>query len=59
MTTLSVNLHDPKDAEVGSSFDGPFWVDVATDSATLTIFVRTKEKANAIAAALNMKEPNP
>ena len=58
MTTLSVNLHNPNDAEVGSSV-GHFWVDVATDNATLTIFVRTKEKANAIAAAFNMLEPNP
>lgn len=57
MTTLSVNLHHPKDAEVGSS-DGHFWVDVAKDNATFSIFVRTKEKANAIAAAFNMKEPN-
>lgn len=58
MTTISVNLHDPKNAEVGASFDGPFWVDVATGNMTLAIFVRTKEKANAIAAAFNMKEPN-
>ena len=57
MATLCVNLHNPEEAEVGSSA-GHFWVDVETDSMTFSIFVRTEEKANAIAAALNMKEPN-
>ena len=57
MTTLSVSLHRPNKAKAEGR-DGTYWATIEADGMEFCVFVKTPEKAQAIADAINM-EDNP
>lgn len=55
MTKITVSLHRPNKAKVGGR-DGTYWAAIEADGMDFCVFVKTPEKAQAIADAINMKE---
>lgn len=55
MTTISVSLHRPNKAKVGGR-DGTYWAAIEADGMDFCVFVKTPEKAQAIADAINMED---
>lgn len=55
MTTLSASLHRPSKAKVEGR-NGVHWVAIEADGMDFCVYVKTPEKAQAIADAINMED---